>query len=126
MAFNDSFWDLNMTRTESRQDTSIAWKAMARRSLDCGIFVDTKFYAYSRRSSDGLVYAPIPIYANARMLLEAKPSSSYMRECEHRPMFLHIASCSPHIDNQQCYVETCEATLLMDLCFARSQIAVNI
>ncbi|GJE86650.1 hypothetical protein PsYK624_027310 [Phanerochaete sordida] len=42
-------------------------------SLDNGSFVDTKFYAFSRRNTIGMVYAPRAIYANSWILRAKSP-----------------------------------------------------
>lgn len=42
-------------------------------SLDSGNFVDTKFYAFSRRNTSGAIYAPKAIYANSWMLRAKSP-----------------------------------------------------
>lgn len=42
-------------------------------SLTSGQFIDTKFYAYSRRKISGEVYAPQPIYASSYLLRARAP-----------------------------------------------------
>ena len=45
-----------------------------------GAFYDTKFYAFSRRKSDGLVYAPKAVYANGWLLRARVPAYFEQRE----------------------------------------------
>lgn len=49
-------------------------------SLDSGNFVDTKFYAYSRRSKSGGIYSPKAIYANSWILRAKAPQYFENRE----------------------------------------------
>ena len=49
-------------------------------SLDSGSFVDTKFFAFSRRDPSGIVCGPRPIYANSWMLKAKVPQ--YFESCE--------------------------------------------
>lgn len=50
-------------------------------STRSGTFVDTRFFVYSKRSSSGRVYHPLPVYANNPLL---KEKSEYMKTREHR------------------------------------------
>lgn len=49
-----------------------------------GTFFDTKFYAFSRRKSSGLVYAPKALYANGWLLRTRVPSYFEQRESHGR------------------------------------------
>jgi hypothetical protein len=49
-------------------------------SLDGGTFIDSKFYAFSRRSEAGTIYAPKPVYANSWMLRAKVPD--YFDNCK--------------------------------------------
>ncbi|KAH8101914.1 hypothetical protein BXZ70DRAFT_85191 [Cristinia sonorae] len=44
-----------------------------RMSLKSGGFIDTKFYAFSRRKPAGIIGTPLPIFANSFMLRAANP-----------------------------------------------------
>ncbi|RPD78282.1 hypothetical protein L226DRAFT_288345 [Lentinus tigrinus ALCF2SS1-7] len=46
-------------------------KVALEQSLTSGIFIDAQFYLFSRRSRDGSVYAPLPIYAHSTSLTQA-------------------------------------------------------
>ncbi|EKM56964.1 uncharacterized protein PHACADRAFT_183528, partial [Phanerochaete carnosa HHB-10118-sp] len=46
-------------------------------SLDTGAFIDTKFYTFSRRTKDGNIYAPRPIFASSWVLEQTVPQ--YMK-----------------------------------------------
>ncbi|GJE86624.1 hypothetical protein PsYK624_027040 [Phanerochaete sordida] len=48
-------------------------KLTFRMMMNSGDFVDTKFYAYSRRKATGVVYAPKPIFANSFILRARSP-----------------------------------------------------
>lgn len=54
-------------------------------SLDSGNFVDTKFYAFSRRNASGAIYAPKAIYANSWML-RAKSPQYFENRMSHFPV----------------------------------------
>ena len=49
-------------------------------SLDSGNFIDTKFYAFSRRSQSGCIYSPKAIYANSWILRTKAPQYFENRE----------------------------------------------
>lgn len=55
-------------------------KLAAKLSLTNGSFIDTKFFAYSRRNQSGVVYAPKAVYANSYMLRVKAPE--YFEPCE--------------------------------------------
>ena len=55
-------------------------KLASNRSLENGTYIDTRFFAYSRRKPDGTVLAPRAVYANS-WILRAK-LSSYFEPCE--------------------------------------------
>ena len=67
--------------------TSVPWsadrkhitQAAVKQSLLGGEFIDTKFYAFSRRSVAGVVDTPKPVFANSAVL---KVSSKYFEGCE--------------------------------------------
>lgn len=42
-------------------------------ALTGGTFIDTKFYAFSRRRSSGLIDKPLPLFANSSILRAACP-----------------------------------------------------
>ncbi|EKM56965.1 uncharacterized protein PHACADRAFT_254389 [Phanerochaete carnosa HHB-10118-sp] len=48
-------------------------KLAFKRAMISGNFLDTKFYAYSRRKPSGVVYAPIAIHANSYILRAKEP-----------------------------------------------------
>lgn len=50
-------------------------------SLDSGSFVDTKFFAYARRSQAGMIYSPKAVYASSWMLRSRAPE--YFENCEY-------------------------------------------
>ncbi|KAI0088862.1 hypothetical protein BDY19DRAFT_946409 [Irpex rosettiformis] len=49
-------------------DKKTLLQEVLRLSLTDGSFIDTKFYAFSRRRSTGVVDEPLPVYANSGML----------------------------------------------------------
>lgn len=54
-------------------------------SLDSGVFVDTKFYLFSRRNASGKVCRPWPLYANS-LTLKSVPyfkDREYLISCSH-------------------------------------------
>ncbi len=56
-------------------------------SITAGIFIDTRFYLFSRRTRDGArVSCPLPVYANSQVLVEA---TEYFKTCRHdgHPIF---------------------------------------
>ena len=55
-------------------------QAAVKLSFTAGAFIDTKFYAYSRRTASGGVDTPKPLFANSAIL---KASSQHFqgREC---------------------------------------------
>lgn len=54
-------------------------QVMLRETLTSGSFIDTKFFAFSKRRAGGGVDDPLPIYANSRLLTS---SSRYFDGCE--------------------------------------------
>lgn len=46
----------------------VLMKGLLRLSLTDGSFIDTKFYAFSRRRSFGVGDEPLPVYANSDIL----------------------------------------------------------
>ena len=44
-----------------------------KRAMISGSFLDTTFYAYSRRKSSGVLYSPKPVYANSFILRAKEP-----------------------------------------------------
>ncbi|KAI0681974.1 hypothetical protein BC835DRAFT_1402058 [Cytidiella melzeri] len=60
--------DLSTSFTISSLDKQGLMQAALRQSLTSGSFVNTKFYAFSRRQSTGVVNEPLAIYANSAML----------------------------------------------------------
>lgn len=59
-------------------------------SLTGGVFIDTKFYAFSRRKSSKVVDRPLPVFANSSMLRAASP---YFEGCEWRWLLLILHCC---------------------------------
>ncbi|EKM56940.1 uncharacterized protein PHACADRAFT_183507 [Phanerochaete carnosa HHB-10118-sp] len=55
------------------QDPVALMQLASKLSLDSGNFVDTKFYAFSRRKASGTIYAPKAIYANSWILRAKSP-----------------------------------------------------
>ncbi|EKM56960.1 uncharacterized protein PHACADRAFT_160515 [Phanerochaete carnosa HHB-10118-sp] len=55
------------------RDPESLLKLSCKLSLTSGDFIDTKFYAYTRRKSSSEVYAPQPIYANSYLLRARAP-----------------------------------------------------
>lgn len=55
-------------------------------SVTSGVFIDTKFYLFSRRNSSGKVCRPRPIYANS-LTLESVP---YFKDREYLVSLRHI------------------------------------
>lgn len=55
-------------------DRKLITQAAVKLSLTEGAFVDTKFYAFSRKTSSGMVDKPVALYANSAVL---KVSSKY-------------------------------------------------
>ena len=51
-----------------------------KRAMISGNFLDTKFYAYSRRKSSGTVYAPKAVHANSYILRAKEPQYFEPRE----------------------------------------------
>ena len=51
-------------------------KVALRESMTGGSFINTKFYAFSRRRTTGIVDSPLPIYASSELL---KAESQYFR-----------------------------------------------
>lgn len=49
-----------------------------RKAVTGGSFIDTKFYAFSRRRSTGVVDDPLPVYANSEIL---RAASTYFDGC---------------------------------------------
>ena len=49
-------------------------KLVCKLSLKSGNFIDTKFYAYSKRNAAGKVYKPMAIYANSYILRVKSPN----------------------------------------------------
>lgn len=63
--------------------------------MDTGDYVDTKFYAYSRRKAAGAVYAPKAVYANSYILRARAPE--YFEPCMPRAIWVHrVANLSCH------------------------------
>jgi len=56
--------------------TSVLFRALAE-SVDSGVFLDTKFYVFSRRRNSGKVDLPLAIHANSSVL---KQKSSYFHD----------------------------------------------
>jgi hypothetical protein len=54
-------------------------QAVLKMSLTGGSFLDTKFYAFSRKRSTGIVDEPRPVYANSALL---RASSKYFDGCK--------------------------------------------
>ncbi|PSS15403.1 hypothetical protein PHLCEN_2v3279 [Hermanssonia centrifuga] len=55
-------------------DDKFLLRAAFKAASDTGTFMDTKFYAFSRRDSSGRAYEPKTIYANGWMLRTRLPS----------------------------------------------------
>ncbi|RPD63869.1 hypothetical protein L227DRAFT_608405 [Lentinus tigrinus ALCF2SS1-6] len=51
-------------------------KVALEQSLTSGIFIDARFYLFTRRRRDGSVYAPLPIYAHSNNLTQ---TASYFK-----------------------------------------------
>ncbi len=67
-------------RITASSDTKVLIQEVLRLSLTDGSFIDTKFYAFSRRRSTGVVDEPLPVYANSEML---RASSRYFDGCQY-------------------------------------------
>ena len=75
------------TGTTHPSITSVPWfadrkqitQSAVKNSLAGGEFIDTKFYAYSRRTITATVDRPKPVYANSAVL---KASCKYFEGCE--------------------------------------------
>ena len=67
---------------------------------DTGSLFDTKFYAYSRRRKNGVVYEPKAIHANSWLLRKKLP---YFEQCE----WITFLSCIPgtHADEMPCHCQ---------------------
>ena len=63
----------------SNPDKKTVMQSAVKFSLTAGVFIDTKFYAYSRKHQDGVVDQPRPLYANSAIL---KASSRYFEGCK--------------------------------------------
>jgi hypothetical protein len=63
---------LSISEIASMTQTQLMQVAL-KRSLAQGSFVDTKFYAFSRRRTTGVVDEPRPIYANSAILKARSP-----------------------------------------------------
>lgn len=55
-------------------------KIAAKKSLDTGIYVDTKFYLFSKRKRSGIVCAPRAVYSNSWLLRARLPTYFEPRE----------------------------------------------
>ncbi|KAI0826425.1 hypothetical protein BC629DRAFT_1587220 [Irpex lacteus] len=56
------------TITNTQMDKTKLMQAAIRSSLNDGLFIDTKFYAFSRRRSTGVVDKPRPLYVNSNLI----------------------------------------------------------
>lgn len=56
-------------------------KLAYKQSLETGVYIDTRFFAYSRRKPDGTVFAPRAVYANSWILRANLSSYFEPREC---------------------------------------------
>jgi hypothetical protein len=57
-------------------DLAPAIRAALGTSMCTGMFIDTRFFVYSRRASSGRVWNPLPIYGNGLLLTQ---KSDYLR-----------------------------------------------
>ena len=64
---------------QSTIDKRLISQAAMKQSLTKGTFIDTKFYAYSRKTSSGSVARPLPLYANSTII---KTSCKYFEGCK--------------------------------------------
>lgn len=62
-------------------DKKLITQAAVKVSLTGGAFIDTKFYAYSRKRSSGVVDTPQAVYASSAIL---KATSKYFDGCKYR------------------------------------------
>lgn len=60
-------------------------KLACKLSMSSGSFVDTKFYAYSKRSPSGTVHKPQSIYANSFLLRAKAPQYFEPRKSPNIP-----------------------------------------
>lgn len=58
-------------------------------SLSGGIFIDTRFYLFSRRSSSGTASTPLSVYASSMALMDA---SLEFQTCSPTSFILHVHS----------------------------------
>ena len=59
-------------------------------SIASGIFIDTKFYVFSRREASGYVGSPRALYCNSRVL----DTVPYFSSCRYRePLRHHMPNC---------------------------------
>lgn len=65
---------LSTISLSSATDRKLITQAAVKRSLTAGTFVDTKFYAFSRKKKTGVVDKPMALYANSMVL---RMSSKY-------------------------------------------------
>lgn len=68
---------LTMSSTPSLNKNGLV-KVALRESMTSGSFIDTKFYAFSRRRRNGIVDSPLPIFANSELL---RIGSKYFGDC---------------------------------------------
>ena len=61
------------------------------RAMISGNFLDTKFYAYSRRKSSGTVHAPRAVHANSYILRAKEPQYFEPRELPHLSILIMYA-----------------------------------
>ncbi len=59
-------------------DNKLVTQAAVRQSLTGGTFIDTKFYAFSRKRSSGVVDTPRAVFANSAIL---RATSKYFDGC---------------------------------------------
>jgi hypothetical protein len=72
------------------KDSVDLMKILVKQALVSGDYLDTKFYAYSRRKSSGTVYAPKAVYANSYVLRAKVPE--YFEPCEFKVIksYIHL------------------------------------
>ena len=66
----------------TRSDQDKLLQAALESSMESGVFIDTKFWAFTRRTNEGRITAPKAIYANSSLLLQSS-AKEYLEKSEY-------------------------------------------
>ena len=64
-------------------DQKLLLQMALKMTYETGLFYDTKFYVFTRRNLDGVLYEPKPVYANGWVLRAALPTYFEQRESQY-------------------------------------------